>query len=330
MAGDGEVRSRGALSVELTSSRRGAGREHISEIQRTRILVAMAEVACERGAGDASVGRVVDRAGISRRTFYELFEDREDCLLATLAAAIAHASVYVTAGYDLTAEWPERIRSGLEALLSFLDCEPALGRLAVVQSLGAGTRALELRRSAIDRMVAAVDRGRETMNGSSSVTALTAEGVVGGVVSVIHGRLVSDEHGRLAELLNPLMSMIVLPYLGPAAARKELKRTVTRAPVGVPPAPGHPLKDLDMRLTYRTIRALAAVAANPGSSNRLIGDESGIEDQGQVSKLLARLQKLGLVENMRSGVPKGTSNVWSLTRSGEEVASALATQAVAS
>jgi DNA-binding MarR family transcriptional regulator len=126
------------------------------------------------------------------------------------------------------------------------------------------------------------------------------------------------------------MCMIVLPYLGPAAARKELERPFVNRRERVSPAPGNPLKDLDMRLTYRTVRALVAVAANPGSSNRMIGEASGISDQGQVSKLLARLEKLGLVQNTRTGAPKGATNTWRLTGRGEEVASAFATQAAAS
>jgi AcrR family transcriptional regulator len=54
----------------------GVGREKVSEIQRARILGAMTEVAAERGAANVTVAHVVARSGVSRRTFYELFEDR--------------------------------------------------------------------------------------------------------------------------------------------------------------------------------------------------------------------------------------------------------------
>jgi AcrR family transcriptional regulator len=306
------------------------GRERVSEIQRTRILVAMAEVACERGAGDVSVGHVVERAGVSRRTFYELFEGREDCFLEAFDEAVARASRYVSAKHDPKVDWAETVRGGLEALLAFLEHEPALARLAVVQSLAGGASALERRRRVLDGLVAAVDAGRKDMNGGPSTTRLTAEGVVGGVVSVIHNRLVSSDSRRLADLVNPLMSMIVLPYLGPDAARKQLERPVASAPAPIPLANGDPLKHLDMRLTYRTVRALSAVATNPGSSNRVIGDVSGIDDQGQVSKLLARLERLGLVENTRTGRVKGATNAWGLTERGKEVASVVTTQAAAS
>jgi AcrR family transcriptional regulator len=329
MGGVGKAPSAEPFATSRKAAER-LGHERVSEIQRARILVAMAEVACERGAGDVSVGHVVERAGVSRRTFYELFDGREDCFLAAFDEAVARAGGYVGNGYDPEVGWAENVRSGLAALLAFLEHEPALGRLAVVESLAGGARALERRRHVIDRIVTVVDSGRKSMNGGSSATALTAEGVVGGVVSVIHGRLVSGDNRRLADLVNPLMSMIVLPYLGPQEARKQLEQPVESARSPIQPANGNPLKHLDMRLTYRTVRALSAVAANPGSSNRVIGDVSGIDDQGQVSKLLTRLERLGLVENARTGRVKGATNAWGLTERGKEVASVVTTSAAVS
>ena len=82
---------------------------------------------------------------------------------------------------------------------------------------------------------------------------------------------------------------------------------------------GDPLRDVEMRLTYRTVRVLMAVAANPGASNRIVGDSAGIGDQGQISKLLARLSKLGLVTNSGLGPGRGAPNAWTLTSKGARV-----------
>jgi AcrR family transcriptional regulator len=313
-----------------TANSISAGLDHprVSEIQRVRLLAAMADVACERGAGDVSVAHVVDRAGVSRRTFYEIFDGQEECFLATFEEAIARASEYVSGAYAPAAKWSEEVRGALGALLRFLRDEPALGRVAVVESLSAGSRALELRRCVIARMVTAVDAGRDGANVGSQVTVLTAEGVVGGVASVIHGRLVAGDSDML-DLLNPLMAMIVLPYLGAAAARRELDRPVANAPFRGAATPTNQLKGLDMRLTYRTMRVLAAVKEHPRRSNRVIGEASGIGDQGQASKLLARLERLGLVENARTGAPKGATNAWTLTEQGEGVANVLAARITA-
>jgi AcrR family transcriptional regulator len=326
MARDDREPSARAALAERGSPSYGLRRERLNEIQRTRMLVAMAEVACERGAGEVSVAHVVSRAGVSRRTFYELFEDREDCFLAAFEEAVARAGDCVSAGYDPRAPWAERIRGALGALLLFLEDEPALGRMAVVESLAGGAKALEMRQEVLVRMAAAVDGGRErTVNGASA-TALTAEGVVGGVVSVIHGRLVTGDPKRLVDLLNQLMSMVVLPYLGPAASRRELERAPAKVPLRGRTAPASPLRRLDMRLTYRTVRVLSAVAANPGRSNRAIGDAAGVGDPGQISKLLTRLERLGLVENAYTGLPKGARNAWTLTERGKEVDGVLGTR----
>jgi DNA-binding IclR family transcriptional regulator len=81
-----------------------------------------------------------------------------------------------------------------------------------------------------------------------------------------------------------------------------------------------------MRLTYRTVRVLAAVATHPGSSNRRIAHAAGIEDQGQISKLLVRLERLGLVDNTDTHNGKGTANAWMLTTAGHDIQDAIAAQ----
>jgi DNA-binding MarR family transcriptional regulator len=80
-----------------------------------------------------------------------------------------------------------------------------------------------------------------------------------------------------------------------------------------------PLEGLNMRLTYRTVRVLMVIAEHPGASNREIAEGSGIVDQGQISKLLNRLARLKLVENLGEGQEKGAANAWHLTPRGAQV-----------
>ena len=290
------------------------------------MLAAMVEEVAERGVSNVTVSDVVARSGVSRRTFYEIFEDREDCFLAALDNAIGRLAKTVIPAYEQKGTWQTKIRSALTALLEYLDREPGTGRLVIVETLGAGHNALEHRRRGIAQILTIVDQGRNESKNGASAPPLTAEGVVGGVLSVLHARLTQPDPGNLIELVNPLTSMIVLPYQGAAAARKEIERPTPKPRPKRTPARRDPLQDLDMRLTYRTVRVLMAVAANPGSSNRTIANGAGIADQGQISKLLNRLHGLGLIDNAGGTPARGEPNAWTLTARGWEVHTAIAAQ----
>ena len=172
------------MSVKA-GARAASGPARVLEIQRSRILAAMVEECAARGAANVSVAHVVSRAGISRRTFYEVFTDREDCFLAAFDEGVARASRYVLDRYDPAARWIERVRAILSGLLAFLDAEPDTGRLLVVGSLGAGSETLERRRQVLAQATAIVDDGRNETDTAKELPVLTAEGIVGGVLSVI-------------------------------------------------------------------------------------------------------------------------------------------------
>jgi AcrR family transcriptional regulator len=316
------TRARGAHSRE--ARKRDGGRGGVVKIQRARMIAALAEVARERGVGATTVAHVVARSGVSRRTFYELFEDRDDCFRAAFGLAVEYAAQRVVPAFRAGPSWRERMRGGLGALLEFLEDEPNLGALCVVDALGAGPRALALRAEIVGVLVDAVDEGRAQAKGRLAPTRLMAEGIVGAVLAVLHARLATgDGDGGGArpptvDLLGPLMAIVVLPYEGQAAAAREAARLTPTRP-RVASAPGDPLRDLEMRLTYRTVRVLLAIAACPGASNREVADASGVQDQGQISKLLARLEHLGLIHNTGVGSSRGGPNAWSLTTRGGEI-----------
>ncbi|MGA9285286.1 MAG: TetR family transcriptional regulator [Solirubrobacteraceae bacterium] len=337
------------------------GREggHVLEMQRRRLLLGYSEVLAEQGLEGVSVDRVCKRAGVSRRTFYDLFTDRDACFLAAFECAAERIAAVVVPLYTANGRWHVRLRSSLTALLELFDAEPAVARMCVVEALKAGPSVLEWRRSILEVLAEAIDEGRREGRGAPPPP-LTAEGVIGGALSVIHARLLaqrhvgltlrafagsssrdgngrrsdgssphdgngpkSDEDKSLVELVNPLMSMIVHPYLGPAAAARELARpapnTSSTREAGLVRRVEDPFKDLPIRFTFRTARVLSAVGTKPGASNRAIGDAAGIGDQGQISKLLGRLERSGLIDNSGEGHSKGEPNAWTLTKRGEAV-----------
>ncbi|MGA7703407.1 MAG: TetR/AcrR family transcriptional regulator [Solirubrobacteraceae bacterium] len=315
------VRAGGSAEFDVTQ---------VSEIQRARILSAMFDLADKDGAGDVSIARIVERAGVSRRTFYDAFADRDDCFLAAFERGLELAGERVLPAFGAERKWREKIRAGLLALLSFLDEEPAVGRLLIVESSAGGPRVRERRDKALAVVAVSIDEGRAQTAAAAALPPLTAEGLVGGVLSVIASRLVQVEREPLSGLANQLMSMIVLPYEGARAARRELERPLLAVSSDSSERAvllTDPFKDMGMRLTYRTVRVLLAVAEHPGASNRQVGDSAGISDQGQISKLLGRLRRLELISNTGLGHDLGAPNVWSLTEKGQRFAQNIRTHA---
>jgi AcrR family transcriptional regulator len=328
----GRARPSGAASVADGGdrSRLGGGHAQIVEIQRSRLLAAAVRAIDELGYANTTVADVTGRARISRRTFYELFVNREDCLAAVLEDVVALIGGEIArAGLEGLA-WRERVRGGLAAILGFFDREPALARVCVVQALRGGPAMLERREEVLRGLAGVVDEGRAEGARGGECTPLTAEGLVGAAFAIVYARLLRGERTPLSDLMGELMGMIVLPYQGSAAARREHARPAPVQLRGAPrtqPAAAQvaidPLEGVEMRLTYRTARVLEGVAECAGASNRVVAQRAGISDPGQVSKLLARLERLGLLANTGAGHAKGEPNAWSLTAKGERVAQSI-------
>ncbi|MGH7690290.1 MAG: hypothetical protein ACREN3_11855 [Gemmatimonadaceae bacterium] len=296
-------------------------------MQRARLLGAAVAVVDELGWSGAVTTNVCARARVSRRTFYDLFANREDCLLAALEDALARIEAEIRAAGVEGLPWRERMRMGLWTVLCFFDREPALARVCVVQSARGGARVLEYRDEVLARLAELIAEGAdEGSRGRVCPPPLVAEGLAGAALSILYTRLRRGDRAPLGDLLGELMGMLVLPYLGPAAASRERARSApapsraaARGKRGGTRATDDPLREIPMRLTYRTALVLECVAEHPGVSNRVLAELADISDQGQVSKLLARLADLGLLENTGAGQARGERNAWELTSTGRQV-----------
>jgi AcrR family transcriptional regulator len=316
------LRSGDANANLRPSSSRSPG-HHMREIQRDRMLTAAVEIIEEAGYSQLTVGAVVTRARVSRKTFYDVFVNCEDCFLAVFEQVLSQVGVLVSQAYAREATWCEGVRSALGSLLVRIEDQPALARLWVVQALGAGEEVSRLRAEALAVLAKAIDQGRHVASTKNQPPAIAAEGVVGAVFAVFHVRLLNRCEESFTDLLGPLMYMIVLPYLGPRAASRELNRPIPEPPrdrkAQPPPVRSDPPDGLNMRFTYRTVLVLNAIAEHPGASNREIAENAGVVDQGQISKLLGRLVRLDLIKNHGWGQEKGAANAWHLTPRGAQI-----------
>lgn len=317
--------SRRRTRVRASHGQVATSHGQVAEIQRTRLIAAAASAIDEHGYEQASVAHITARARVSRRTFYELFANREACIAALIEDVAARVQLEVDAAGLHGLPWRERVRGGLWTILCFLEREPLLARVCVVQSQRGGAEVLAAREGIFTRLAAVLDEGRTQGKGAMPCTPVTAEALVGAANGVIHGRIARRSPEPLTELLRELMGMIAMSYQGLAAARREQARPLPPVTAGIgagkpeQPHEPDPLQGVRMRLTYRTVRVLDCIAQQPGINNRVVAVRAGVHDQGQISKLLARLERLGLLANDGEGHAQGEPNAWRLTPLGERV-----------
>jgi AcrR family transcriptional regulator len=320
----------------------GAGlafsREPAIDQRRARILQTMVEVVAERGYAGVSVELVAERARVGRDTFHGLFPDLASCFDVVLDIGLSRALEMIGAAFECERSWLTGTRTALASLLGFLDSEPLLARVWLVESLTAGPTALERRERNLTRLrerVLALWPEPE----AKGPPPLAVEGLVGSVLGVMHTHLVMQEAGPLIELLGPLMGMIVRPYLGVERAEREIERArrlvreiqaaapppafggpagagVSTTGAGVGTDVGVPAMLSNPR-AHRLRECFLFVVAHSQSCNREIAVGVGIAHDSQVSKLLSDLLAEGLLVKRSDGV--GKRNVWSATPRGELV-----------
>ena len=217
-------------------------------------------------------------------------------------------------------------------MLGFFDDEPCWARLLLVDTSLNVAVTLECRQRLHDLLAALLERGGKLSQGPGNrrpavspmlLATLGGELVVGGVFSVIRTSMLEGDSGKLVELVPSLMAFIVAPYLGRAAAQAELQGRPSAAGGGFVAEPGlararaiSRAGTLPIRATHRTTLVLRSIAQAPYSNNREIAQTAGLADEGQTSKLLARLERQGVIENVGLGSARGEPNAWVLTASG--------------
>jgi AcrR family transcriptional regulator len=175
-----------------------------------RILAAVAAAAAELGYAEMSVETIIARAGVSRRTFYEHFRNKEDAFLAAYEAAVHQQARCIRRAYFRQTSVRERLRAGLGAYLQFMAREPELARMCIVEVLAAGPQAITQRNAAM-RMFADIieDNIRELIPGCRRAS-LAAETIVGGIHEVVFSRILAGRIDELPGLADDLLVTILM------------------------------------------------------------------------------------------------------------------------
>lgn len=196
----------------------------VSAVQRERLLAAMLRAAAELGYRETNVQEVIERAGVSRPTFYEHFANKEACFLAAFDTSAARLRERVGAAAAKGGDsLRQRLRFGLETLLNFAATEPDAARTLIVEARAASAEAVMRRDQLLDHFAGCIDaQVRELLPDPPSYSPITAAGIVGGVEALLYSRLNRGDVDDLDALLPSMMYFLVLPFEGHEAASSEL------------------------------------------------------------------------------------------------------------
>lgn len=196
----------------------------VSAVQRERLIAAMLQATSELGYRETNVQDVIERAGVSRPTFYEYFANKEACFLAAFDTTAARLRDRIAAAARKGGDnLRDRLRFGLETLLNFAATEPEAARALVVEARAASVDAAMRRDEMLDHFTACIDaQVRELLPDAPSYSAITAAGIVGGIEALLYSRVCKGELEELDSLLPSMMYFLVLPFEGHEAASEEL------------------------------------------------------------------------------------------------------------
>jgi AcrR family transcriptional regulator len=179
-----------------------ASREH-----RARLLEGMAHAVSRKGYADTTIGDIVAEASVSRRTFYEHFDSKAECLIALYAAASHNALKVLRDAIDPSHEWRTQVESALRAYLGFLASNPVLLRTVSIEILHLGADGLAARRR-VNREIAEFITQLANRGGRATLTPQLAMAIVGGIHELVLESIEQDKVAQLAELVEPASRLV--------------------------------------------------------------------------------------------------------------------------
>jgi AcrR family transcriptional regulator len=207
---------------QIRRGRHGLSRDEVAELQRERILAATAQLVAREGYEAVRVTDVVALAGVSRKSYYQLFADKEESFGACLQQSLERLAKLAGAVSDTRDDWVDRVRAGLTALLGTLAEDPGTARLCFYEPLVAGPKALEHRNRSIEELAHALHPAPPGCD--SDLARFSGTLAVGALSEVLQREIAAGRTSELPELAPKLMYAMVRPVLGAEAAERELAR----------------------------------------------------------------------------------------------------------
>lgn len=207
----------------LPRGRHGLPRELVTRSQRERLLAAVVRVAATNGYESTSVADILEEAGVGRESFYELFEDKKDCLLAARGILVDDLKATVAAAYGRPGPWADRVRDALAAMLDWFAADPAAAKVVFVELAAVGADSRELFRADFARFTKLIDDGLEQPEPVPGLPRATALAIAAALARV-YEEVVRDRTVELPRLLPDLTYEVLVPFIGEEAAGAEERR----------------------------------------------------------------------------------------------------------
>lgn len=209
----------------LPRGRHGLPRELVTRSQRERLLAAVVRVTAANGYKSTSVADILEEAGVGRESFYELFEDKKDCLLAARAILVDDLEATVDAAYSGPEPWLERVRKALAAMLGWFAADAAAAKVVVSEIAAVGTVSRDLFRADFGRFTKLIDDGIDPAESTPDLP--QAAGLaVGAALARVYEGVVRNRTDELPSLLPELTYELLVPFVGEEAARVEERLAV--------------------------------------------------------------------------------------------------------
>ena len=229
----------GRPAHQLPSGRHGIPHDLVLSNQRGRLLKALMEVVMRNGYASMRVADVIAIAGVSRRTFYDNFANKQDAFLAAYDAVVRQLMETVGAQFATGDAWPDKVARALTAFLTSMASGPAVARVCIVEVLAAGPSALERRATTMSSFRQFIVPDAAEVPAAPLVSELTIETIIGGLYEVVYARVIAGRTDELPLLVPDLLRTILLPFVGAEAAALECARVArSHAAAPLPPVGG--------------------------------------------------------------------------------------------
>ncbi|NLT07766.1 MAG: TetR/AcrR family transcriptional regulator [Solirubrobacterales bacterium] len=210
---------------QIPGGRHGLAPEAVAESQRSRLLAAMAEAVCEQGFAETSISDVIARAGVSRKTFYQQFDGKDDCFATAYGLEVDRLSAVALAAFEAEGgPWARRLRAALTALCGALAANPGTARLCFVEGHDAGPLTAARRRDALAGLLPLFEDAPAEAIGSDLGESLRM-GRIGDLAEILRHEIDAGAGPRLPRLVPELAYLMAVPFLGPERAVAELGGT---------------------------------------------------------------------------------------------------------